>query len=224
MIPTSDHNEALSGDTLYSAFLNYQWREIVMPFVIAGMEKIAASIENETDRQDFEVRYGALIDDFYNEDIVDNTPIGAVVWLPAATIPAKWHKCDGTLLYEADYPALYALLVDYRGSDAGGNYVALPDLRFAFLYGSDTDAHVADTGGATQHTLSIAEMPAHNHAIGTDAPYRILANTNTGGTSGFASSTRVQEQITNVQAAGGSQAHNNMPPYHRGYHIMKVLP
>jgi hypothetical protein len=70
LIPSSDHNEALSGDALYSAFLNHEWREIVLPFIIAGMAGIAASIEDETDRQEFEVRYGALIDDFYNEDTV----------------------------------------------------------------------------------------------------------------------------------------------------------
>ena len=66
MIPTSEHNEALAGDVLYSAFLNHEWRTIVLPFIIDGLAKIAAGIEDETDRQAFEVRYGALIDDFYN--------------------------------------------------------------------------------------------------------------------------------------------------------------
>ena len=65
MIPDSDHNETLAGDTLYSVSLNYQWRKIVIPFVISGMEQIAAAIEDETERQEFEARYGALIDDFY---------------------------------------------------------------------------------------------------------------------------------------------------------------
>jgi hypothetical protein len=68
LIPTTDHNEALAGDTLYSAFLNHEWRTIVLPFVIAGMKQLAAAIEDESERQDFEVLYGAMIDDFYNAD------------------------------------------------------------------------------------------------------------------------------------------------------------
>lgn len=67
MIPTSEHNEALAGDSLYSAFLNHEWREVVIPIIVSGMEQIAETIEDETERQTFEVRYGALIDDLYGD-------------------------------------------------------------------------------------------------------------------------------------------------------------
>lgn len=66
MIPTSEHDEALAGDTLFSASLNYEWRRIVIPAIIARLDVIAATIDDETDRQDFELRCGALIDDLYN--------------------------------------------------------------------------------------------------------------------------------------------------------------
>lgn len=66
MIPDSEHDEALTGDTLFSASFNYEWRRIVIPAIIYRLDTLAATIEDETDRQEFEVRCGALIDDLYN--------------------------------------------------------------------------------------------------------------------------------------------------------------
>lgn len=60
-----------------------------------------------------------------------------------------------------------------------------------FLLGADDTYTAGSTGGEAEHTLTIDEMPKHNHEID---------NLNASG---------------NVQTmyAGGSQPHNNMPPY-----------
>ena len=217
MIPTSSHNEALAGDTLYSAFLNHEWREIVLPFVVAGMERIAASIEDETERQDFEVLYGAMIDDFYNEDSMDGTPVGTVAWYIGVTvsIPAKWLRCEGQVLAKADYPELTDILDPPFDTHPT---ITLPDLREKFLYGASVNADLGDTGGAATHALTIAEMPAHTHTV----PMR-NASAGTG-----AIPVRASGNANEANATSGSQgtgtAHNNMPPYMRGYWIIKVLP
>jgi microcystin-dependent protein len=220
-IPSSNHNEALAGDTLYSAFLNYEWRQIVLPYIVRGMEEIARTIEDESERQDFEVLYGAMIDDFYNEDTVDGTPLGTIVMFPSDTIPDKWLWCNGQSLDEDDYPDLFALIGHTYGS-AGAGFFNLPQTGFRFVLGIDNFSELGDFGGEINHTLTTAEIPAHNHvertrggaagAIATTAGY--LAN---------AASPLTTSTSTTADTGGGG-AHNNMPPYRRLAYIIKALP
>lgn len=221
-IPTSDHNEELSGDTLTSVLLNYEWRKIIADAIDIHFQKIAATIDDESDRQQFEGRYGALMEDFYNEDVVDNTPVGMVAWFPvdAADIPAKWLICNGAAVSQTTYPALYNMLRHNFGS--GGGTFNLPDLTSRFLYGAGIDANIGATGGSNTHTLTTDEMPAHGHtqrtrggtagAIATTAGY--LAN----------ASSPLTTSTSTTADAGGGQAHNNMPAYMRGYWCIKALP
>jgi microcystin-dependent protein len=221
VIPTSNHNQALSGDTLYSAFLNHEWREIVLPFIIAGMDKIADSIDDETERQNFEVLYGALIDDFYNEDSMDGTPVGTIAWYigVTASIPVKWLKCEGQVLAKASYPELTDILDPPFDTHPT---ITLPDLRERFLYGASFNSDLGDTGGAAAHALTIDEMPAHSHVIQNRGGAAGAVLTNAGY---FASvATPVSATTTPTANSGGGLSHNNMPPYMRGYWIIKVLP
>lgn len=215
MIPTSAHNEALTGDTLYSAFLNREWREIVLPFIIAGMDKIANSIDDETERQDFEVLYGAMIDDFYNEEVPVAEAIGSIKLWASETIPASWLWCNGQSLAESAYPDLFALIGNTFGS-AGAGFFNLPQTGFRFILGIDDFAELGDFGGAAMHTLTIAEMPSHSHATG------MSTGTGAGGAAARGTNTVVANANTNLIGGGG--AHNNMPPYRRLAYIIKALP
>ena len=71
---------------------------------------------------------------------------------------------------------------------------------------------LAATGGTTQETLTIAQMPSHSHTIqdtlrgsftggAPDYPYKY----------GTAGAGPIGSHGTNSQ--GGGQPHNNMPPY-----------
>lgn len=80
-------------------------------------------------------------------------------------------------------------------------------LENRFLLGAGSDYTAGATGGEATHTLTINEMPSHNHGL-----KRTTSATSSGSTWARLSSTgdAVDDLITNT---GGGQAHNNMPPY-----------
>lgn len=78
-------------------------------------------------------------------------------------------------------------------------------LENTFLY-SSADA-TGLTGGEATHKLTVNEMPKHNH----------YCNFGSSGSSGSSWVTKYAQYRTDggwyTSNAGGSQAHNNMPPY-----------
>jgi len=78
-----------------------------------------------------------------------------------------------------------------------------------FLLGCN-DAYIAGTtGGEDEHILTIAEMPTHRHSVRTNQT-RGGVYAATQFTTGIAYSSTDPNATVN---AGGSQPHNNMPPY-----------
>ena len=79
-----------------------------------------------------------------------------------------------------------------------------------FLLGQSSSYAINSTGGAATHTLTINEMPSHNHAIDFSLSTGDNGNMPLGGdTQGMVSD--------NISSVGGGKAHNNMPPYKTVY-------
>lgn len=117
-----------------------------------------------------------------------------------------------------------AIFAPYGNGD-GATTFNVPDLRGRTAFGLDNlgDASPANRltgasgirartpgagGGEEMHTLTVNEMPAHQHSMNYDA----------GGTGGFAGAfvqgSAIDGSTTGVFShnAGGDAAHNNMPP------------
>ncbi len=140
-------------------------------------------------------------------------PIGGIImWSGSvANIPSGWALCDGAN--------------------------TTPDLRSRFVVGASgttgpsglTRYTPGNTGGEEQHTLTIAEMPSHNHrpagryigdpdggwdTEGDGNDYLSLRWGNIG--HGADNATQV------TSSTGGSQPHENRPPYYALAFIMRT--
>ena len=97
----------------------------------------------------------------------------------------------------------------------GGYWEEVPNGTFLMAAGAGGTAD--QTGGEATHTLTIDEMPSHSHELND-----IGLNWSAGPRSNSAQITTESGRVIAVNAVGGGQAHNNLPPY-RTAHIYKRI-
>lgn len=98
----------------------------------------------------------------------------------------------------------------------GGTWEQIKD---TFLLSAGDTYTSGDTGGEATHTLTINEMPSHNHQGITwygDTTQPVTLNT--GSYTGFAlpyssGTNQDSKNAIHTNSTGGGLAHNNMPPY-----------
>jgi microcystin-dependent protein len=116
------------------------------------------------------------------QGIVGSEDVGSIKAWPSVTPPVSWMIADGSAISRATYPDLWALLGTTFGSGDGSTTFNLPDLRSKMIVGQGqgtglTNRALAALGGEETHTHSIAELPAHNHAINiNESPHNHLQN------------------------------------------------
>lgn len=95
-----------------------------------------------------------------------------------------------------------------------GEWEAIKD---TFLLSAGDDYTVGQTGGEAEHTLTIQEMPSHNHRLKTDIQnpaYNVTWSEWFEYTDGWTQEAgETEAPATHTTSTGGSMAHNNMPPY-----------
>lgn len=109
--------------------------------------------------------------------VISEYPVGSVVGYAGATAPLGWLLCDGAAVSRNTYAALFAAVGTTYGAGDGTTTFNLPNLKGRVIVGrdaADTDWDtLGETRGAKTHTLTIAELAAHNHGYGnawTNAP------------------------------------------------------
>ena len=130
-------------------------------------------------------------------DVIPIIPSGMImIWSgDSSNVPDGWVLCDGT-----------------NGT---------PDLSDKFVLGAGNTHSVGDTGGSDSVSLTVDEIPSHNHNLSYD-----VITGQSGGTTTIANSSWFGSYnavvINSTENTGGGQAHNNMPPYYTLCYIMKV--
>ncbi len=130
--------------------------------------------------------------------------------------PKSWALCNGQFLPIAQNQALFSLFGTMYGGN-GQTTFALPDLRGRAPLHVGSAYVQGQAGGEETHTLTQNEMPTHMHFAGaTTATGR--AASPAGGVFAaarghYAESGDVVLNPAAVSSYGGSQPHENMPPY-----------
>ncbi|KIL35592.1 hypothetical protein SD71_12640 [Cohnella kolymensis] len=138
--------------------------------------------------------------------------------------PRGWALCNGQLMPISQNTALFSILGTQYGGNGTTNF-ALPDFRGrAPVHQGQgpglTARTIGEMGGSSSVTLQATQIPSHTHVPNCQSAQGIADPTgaiwtNSGGLRGLAvygPTPEVGMSPTAVQAAGGSQPHNNMQP------------
>ena len=147
-----------------------------------------------------------------------STPfLGEVKIMSFGFAPKGWALCNGQLLPINQNQALFSLLGTMYGGNGQTNF-ALPNLQ------GRTPVHIGQgilqgqSSGEQAHTLTVSEMPAHNHipvgnsgaATTPTATANLWAN---GNQPAYSAAANAAMNAAGISPAGGSQPHDNMSPY-----------
>jgi len=150
-----------------------------------------------------------------------STPyIGEVRIFAGNFAPVGWLLCQGQLLSISEYDVLFNLVGTTYGGD-GVNTFALPNLASRIPYHQGSGYVLGQMGGVESVTLTQQQLPVHTHqAMGSNAAGTQQGpGGNTWGDWGqpVYASTAITPNTTmapqSLLPAGGSQPHDNMPPF-----------
>ena len=101
------------------------------------------------------------------DDPVGSTFISEIRWVAFHFAPAGWAFCDGQILQVSDNVALFSVLGATYGGD-GRNTFGLPEVRGRTVLPAGTgtglsNRNLGSRGGQENVTLTIPEMPSHDH-------------------------------------------------------------
>lgn len=129
--------------------------------------------------------------------------------LPASAQAGQlFFQQAGTSLFDLVYP-VGAIYMSMNNTDPGTLFGGTwQKVEGKFLLGTSTTYPAGSEGGEETHTLTVAEMPNHNHN------FAITGGSNTTSKSGILEwQANVKYQNWGTEYRGGGEAHNNMPPY-----------
>jgi len=165
-------------------------------------------------------------------------PSGVMTMYGGTTAPRGWLLCDGTAISRTQFANLFGVVGTLYGTGDGSTTFNLPDMRGRVAVGQDTGSvrlntwnTLGQSSGEQNHTLSIDEIPTHNHAFGGDdqigpqggyTSISSFAYDATSTTIGSAGNYMTKSMYNGTTPVTGGGAHNTMQPYAIFNYIIKV--
>lgn len=166
-------------------------------------------------------------------------PVGSMIMFAGSAAPFGWLLCQGQEISQVTYSELYSIVGSSfnTGGEAVGNF-RLPDMRRRVPMGAGgsvpagapvTANTVGSSGGSETITLSLTQIPSHNHGGNTSStavPYQQFTgsgvtvtynafNVNTvtsGNTTLTFGSIPNSDHSHSIPSEGGGSAHSNTQP------------
>ena len=145
--------------------------------------------------------------------------IGEIRMFAGTYAPTGWAFCNGQQLAISENETLFQIIGTTYGGD-GEETFNLPNLQSRFPMHQGNGIPISEAAGTEQETLTIQQIPVHNHAYITT---KSLADEATPGGNVFAEATTITAYVEDTPAGalapqalgptGGSQPHENMHPY-----------
>lgn len=156
-------------------------------------------------------------------------PVGTMIMHAANVIPDKWLICDGAAISRETYADLFAVIGTDYGAGNGTTTFNIPDWRdlSPMGQGGGLVGLPGAVNGASEHILTVGEMPTHNHGISdpghshripkASATVNAAVNTSTPNarTDNPATPTMATDSATTgigTTNTGDGLAHNNLHP------------
>lgn len=172
-------------------------------------------------------------------------PTGSITIWTTDTAPTGYLLCYGQAVSRTTYADLFAVVSTVYGTGDGSTTFNVPDMRGRIPLGQDdmggssanrVVAAAADTlgssGGAETHTLTEAELAAHNHPFKVrteagdtgwaDPTNKSLGRSSTGNIAYSSAVPGTTISDPTIGDAGSGNAHNNMQPYITLNYIIKT--
>ena len=145
--------------------------------------------------------------------------VGEIRMFAGNFAPAGWMFCEGQLLPISENQTLFQLIGTTYGGD-GESTFGLPDPRGRIPIHQGNGFILAETGGAEEITLTVNQIPAHNHpflvstsSAGQSAPANSLPGNSPSLFLYLQDVTAVNVSPSAAASTGGSQPHSNFQPY-----------
>lgn len=144
--------------------------------------------------------------------LTETVQVGHFMDFGASGLPAGYLACDGSVVAQASYPALYSKIGTTWGPAAAGNFT-LPDFRRRVRAGAGGSqvfgpaAAVGSYGGEEGHANTAAENGPHSHSVSGG----FIAGV---GGAGVSSSPVAYgwSVVANTTTSGSGTAHNTFQP------------
>jgi microcystin-dependent protein len=165
---------------------------------------------------------GTPSEEFQQQVAVYAVPTGTLIYSLTQNMGSGWLLCDGREVSRTTYAALFAEIGTRYGDGDSSTTFNLPDIRGRSPLGAGTGDGLSsrdiNTGliGEESHTLSVSEMPSHNHTW--DGPTTRTEERGDGANLVW----RGTDPAAVTGSTGGGQAHNVVHPCVIAWAFVKI--